>query len=71
MENNKIYKKKIGKTIYPQWEYSGKLYFKNEHLYYYDFNYHQNLANIQHIISISELENKIKEYKKRLKIKNK
>ena len=56
--------KKIGKTFYPQSEYSGKLYFKNDNLYFYDYNYHGKLTNIEHIISISELEKKIKEYKK-------
>ena len=61
--------KKVGKTFYPQEEYTGKLYFKNNHLYFYDFNYHKDLTYLQHIISISQLEKKIKEYKKELKIK--
>lgn len=67
MENNNIYKKKIGKTIYPQDEYYGKLYFKNNNLYFYDFNYHKDLTDIRHIISIHQLEKKIKEYKKKIK----
>lgn len=56
--------KQIGNTIYPQEEYSGKLYLEDNMLYYYDLNYNGVLTDKIPIITILKLEKLLKEHTK-------